>query len=481
MRHKHPRTLPLLLSAPLLASASFLSSLQPRSLLSSTLSLASNSSSSTNGVTTVSTTGTYSGRFGHSSVYLSPPVNKLLIIGGQLDSSTNSSESGSIEVTNEVLEFNVAGSYLWGEEREGSAIPDNPWAPSSLSLGEGEGSAFMGSGMDGDDELVWLIGGIKSGDCDGDVAIRSFNFSSLSSPSSSSSDSNGSSAWTTNSTFLPRLPPRRRQASMVPIKNLTTLSTDLWVFGGIADEYSCSTSSQGTVGYEGIDRYSPKLGTVESFAWEKPINLNESEEWKGNPISDYSVEVLGDGTSVVILGGQTSEGEFVGLENVLVFNVELREWYTKITAGPAPSPRMGHISLSLSSSNSSSILLHGGLSPNHTLLSDLWLLTPPSLTVLSSFSDAEDPKEDWEWKELKISNESMSPPGLAYHAASEIVGGTIVVSFGLTDADEQGGEVSNKFWFLTINEEEGTFTWKDTFNGNEQQVEQTLAEKTIGG
>jgi len=48
-------------------------------------------------------------------------------------------------------------------------------------------------------------------------------------------------------------------------------------------------------------------------------------------VSDYSSEVLDDGTSLVVFGGQTTEGEMVALEKVLVFNTETREWYAKVS------------------------------------------------------------------------------------------------------------------------------------------------------
>lgn len=124
----------------------------------------------------------------------------------------------------------------------------------------------------------------------------------------------------------------------------------MWVLGGIADEFSCSSDEGTTVGYVGIDRYSTKLGQVESIAWTEPTNGRGSQSggWKGQPVSDYSAELLEDGTSIVVIGGQTSQGELVDLENVLVFNVESREWYSKVSISSL-SLSFSHFSQSLNS------------------------------------------------------------------------------------------------------------------------------------
>ncbi|GAA6018814.1 hypothetical protein JCM11491_006873 [Sporobolomyces phaffii] len=454
-----------LLAAPSVA-ASFLSSLQPRNLLFPSASAANSTSAL---VTTTTTTATpRRARFGHASVYLAPPVNQLVLIGGQLG---HDDDDLTIDVTNEVLVLDVASTVLWSDDRPASAIPDNP-APNpawSLNL---DPTAFAAHAVERD--RVWSFGGVKLGapaSCEPDEAVvRSFN-------------SSAPTGWTNqDGSSLTRVPPRRRQAQMVPVQNLTTLSTDLWVFGGIADDYSCASSSAsgGTVAYVGIDRYSPALGEVESLAWTDPAGAASAGT---QPISDAAAEVLQDGTSIVLIGGQTADGLLVALDRILVFNVELRQWYTKPATGDvAPSPRMGHVSVSL---ESGSIVVHGGLSAEHGLLSDVHLLVPPALSHLSQFSSPDDDDAgagaaQWEWKTLVISNDSMAAPALAYHAASAVVGGTIVVSFGLdgnlsststsTSTTATDGHASNQLWFLTVDELAGTYTWKDTFEGNEAAV-----------
>ncbi|GAA5930607.1 uncharacterized protein JCM15063_002412 [Sporobolomyces koalae] len=447
-RRRTPGLLVLLGASRVLSfTPSFLS---PRSLLQ--LETVSNSANASSGSSVETVPAPNGGRFGHEQVYLPPPANRLLILAGQLDHNDSTAV-----VTNTVLEYNLASTYLWGD-RPLSAIPNNPAPSSEYDLGS-IGTAFAGAAFDSTDQQLWLVGGISAGanECATDQPIWSFNLNST------------ASAWST-ATFSPANPARRRQIQVVPVTNLTTLSTDLWVLGGIADQHSCSSTGS-TVGYVGIDRYSPKLDQVESIPWQPPVNAATFASTNpAPPVSDYSAQLLQDGTSIVVIGGQTAQGELVDLQDVLVFNVELREWYTKTAIGTAPSPRMGHVTVTLEG-ESGAILVHGGLSTSHTPLSDLYLLTPPRLTALSQYSN--DTTDPWTWTKLVISNSSMNPPNLAYHAASQIVGGTIVVSFGLGGEDTNSTitTTSDQLWFLTIDQDEGTFTWQDTFDGNQAAVE----------
>lgn len=341
MRKPRTKKRTALYSLTLLSSTATASFLSPRSILSSLPSLSlssSNSNSNSNTTSLVSTVSTGSenpiGRFGHSSIYLPPPLNQILIFGGQLDS--NSTE---VVITNTVLNYRVGGEYLW-RDGSGSAIPNNPTTQESINDDE-QGFAFGGSTISLKDETVYLFGGLKSsGDCSQEGGgedlglIRSFNFNS-SSYSTSSSEGN----WKDESLedWKPRTPPRRRQVFSFTIFNSTTLSNDFWVLGGISDKYSSCSSGGGdaviqgegeVVGYMGIDRFSPLTRQVESFEWKEPNN--KSNDWIGQPISDYRVEVLGDGSTIVVLGGQTRNGELVQMDKILSFNTELREWFLQV-------------------------------------------------------------------------------------------------------------------------------------------------------
>lgn len=307
---KRSLILPILFVSLSTPSLAFIPSLNTRSSSPSSFL-----SSTSNDSTTSYTAPLNSGRFGHASLYLPPPLNQVLLLGGQLTLSNSTSSSSEPITTNSILQFNLASSYLYGSDRPTSAIPNNPFE-STLYSSNFQPTSFVASGVDYDLDLLYLIGGTTEGDCSSssseDSIIQSFN---LTSPSSS---------WTSPS-FLPRLPPRRRQAQLLTTSNSSTLSTDLWVLGGISDPSSCSLSPS-PLGYLGIDHYSPLTNEVESFKWQVP------EGWQGDvPVSDYSSEVLDDGTSLVVFGGQTTEGEMVGLEKVLVFNTETREWYAKVS------------------------------------------------------------------------------------------------------------------------------------------------------
>ncbi|GAA5943446.1 hypothetical protein JCM1841_002858 [Sporobolomyces salmonicolor] len=437
---KRTRTGPATLALALLsssASASFLSSpfdsLRPRNLLARSTPSTANSSTSSP-IVVASTTST-TGRFGHSAIYLPPPTNQILLYGGQVG------DNGT-QITSSVLRFEAASTFLWGD-RPVSAIPDNPAVDATLSNGF-PATAWAASALDGQ-ERTWIIGGVMDS-CQEPLA-HVLNGSSWSTP-----------------TLSPRIPPRRRQASAVAVANLTTQGTDVWVFGGIAEAYTCSSE---TIGYVGIDRYDTVLDTVESMAWTAPINA--TSDWEA-PVSDYTATLLDDGSSIAIVGGQTAQGELAGMDQVLVFNVDLRNWYQKAVSGSVPTSRMGHTALPLSSG---SILIHGGLSSNHSPLADLHLLTPPPVTSLSEFSTSSDP---WTWTTLEISDDSMTSPSLAWHTATQIVGDTIVIAFGI---DSTTGEPSSNFWFLTVDESAGTYSWTDTFDGNAGAVANAQATATV--
>lgn len=121
-----------------------------------------------------------------------------------------------------------------------------------------------------------------------------------------------------------------------------------------------------------------------------------------------------------------------------------------------PAPRIGHSAVLLPSG---SILIYGGLSSTHVALSDLQVLNPRTYT----------------WTQLFISDASMASPALAYHSATLVEGGTIIVAFGL---DGQTGLPSNQFWFLTIDEASGTYTWVDTFAGNGAATASAIAARS---
>ncbi|KPV72013.1 uncharacterized protein RHOBADRAFT_47196 [Rhodotorula graminis WP1] len=365
------------------------------------------------------------GRYGHSAVYLPPPTNELLLIGGQVGEADTA-------ITSDVLRFRLASSLVWAADRPLSSIPDNPLKNSSLATGL-PASAWGAAAVDSQGR-AWLVGGVTA-DCDKDAIAH------VLSPSSSSSSS---SSWTVPA-LAPRYPPRRRQASALAVANATTGGTDLWVLGGIADSWTCSSD---TIGYAGVDRYDTVSGLVESMPWNAPGGVDPAE-WEP-PVSDYAAVVLAGGVGILIVGGQGSDGHLADTAEVLNFDVASRSWTQQSVANLAPAPRMGHASVLL---DSGSIVIHGGLSSAHNVLSDLFLLSPST--------------SGWTWTQLVTSDHSEASPALAYHSATQIAGGTIVVAFGIDGATSAP---SGEFWFLTVDEDAGTYTWTDQFGGNADAV-----------
>ncbi|BGP19874.1 hypothetical protein JCM10213_008653 [Rhodosporidiobolus nylandii] len=427
----------LALSAPSTSSASFLStsldSLRARALLPRQAGVAysvgaNNTDAASGGVSARQAT-SVEGRYGHSAVYLAEG-NKLLLLGGQLDSANGSSATGGApEVSSAVLQFNLASTFLWGD-RPVSAIPDNPSTNTTLSSSF-PGAAFGAAAATSTGD-VWLLGGLSPSDCTASPALV---FSQT------------TEEWAAPSPELsPRTPPRRRQASAVPVQNSTTGGTDIWVFGGIAEQWTCAEGGE-TVGYVGIDRYDTVGGSVESLPWLAPEGA--AQGWAA-PVSDYSATFMELEEEIVIVGGQTAQGELVDMSSVLLFDVESRSWTAQPVKGDIPSSRMGHVAVPLTSG---SILLHGGLSATHSPLSDTILLTPSST--------------GWTYKTLEISTSSLLSPSLAWHTATLVPGETIVVAFGI---DASTAQASSEFYFLTVDEAAGTYTWKDTFDGNAAAV-----------
>lgn len=112
--------------------------------------------------------------------------------------------------------------------------------------------------------------------------------------------------------------------------------------------------------------------------------------------------------------------------------------------------------------DSGSILIYGGVSMTHSPLPDLFLLKPSSAGT-------------WTWQQIVTSDHSMTSPSLAWHTADLVQGGTIIVAFGI---DASSAAPSNTFWFLTVDEASGTYTWQDTFDGNEAAVTGASASAT---
>ena len=109
---------------------------------------------------------------------------------------------------------------------------------------------------------------------------------------------------------------------------------------------------------------------------------------------------------------------------------------------------MGHVAVSL---DSGAILVHGGLGLDRAPVADLHLLTPPS-----------DTSSSWTWTTLPPSALSLLSPSRAWHTATRVAGGTIVVAFGI---DSNDGAPASDIFFLTV-DDAGFYTWSDSYEGN---------------
>lgn len=236
------------------------------------------------------------GRYGHSAVFMASS-NRLFFIGGQLgDVGTT--------ITNQVLVFTLGDPFLWGN-RSVSVIPNNPL--SDLALANGLPAQAWSAAVVDRTQRIWMMGGIVT-NCVMDSIAYVLD----------------GEAWVT-SIPVPSSPPRRRQAQSVVVKNNTV--DDIWVFGGIAEPFTCSLE---TIGYLGYDRWSTGVNnqsTVESLEWTNPAGVNKSY---APPVSDFTATLLNDSRRIVFLGGQTAEGLLLGLGQILVFDVVSRVWTLQV-------------------------------------------------------------------------------------------------------------------------------------------------------
>lgn len=244
------------------------------------------------------------GRYGHSAVYI-PSQEKVLFLAGQL-------AQAGLYITNDVLALSTTSAYPSATNPDeadlSTGLPPHAWAATAVD----------------DAERVWMIGGVTQ-DCGTNAVAYVLDHTSKWQPVS----------------VKPRAPPRRRQAQAVPFYNSTSGQTDLLVFGGIAEQYTCSLD---TVGYMGIDRWrtnqADTSARITTTAWD---SRRADAGSFAPPVSDYAAAIVKD--SFLVLGGQTAAGELVELDRVLRFDLASERWSVKVrpvpeTAQPSGPPRV---------------------------------------------------------------------------------------------------------------------------------------------
>jgi hypothetical protein len=242
-------------------------------------------------------------RYGQASVYLASE-RIVLFIGGQVGPSAT-------VVTNDVFAIsldNATSSPPLGEVVPRldltAGLPPQAWAAVAVDA----------------TERIWTIGGVTQ-DCTRDSLVYTLNVSATTTAISSSTSSwtplpdTSSASITTNT-----LPPRRRQAAAVAVKD----GDEIWVFGGIAGPYTCSFD---TAAYAGMDRWTTADGSVQSLGWDQDVfrQLGVSP-----PSSDYAAVALDDGVRVVFVGGQASDGSLVNMTSLLVFDTQTESWSVEV-------------------------------------------------------------------------------------------------------------------------------------------------------
>ena len=234
-------------------------------------------------------------RVGHTAVYLTAK-QELLFIGGQVG------ETG-LAVTNSILAFRLNSSLVFGP-RAIPTVNNNPSLSPKLSLSLPP-HAWAASAVDAIGR-IFVIGGVTR-NCMKDGAAYVLE---------------GGSWSTTLAT--PRAPPRRRQAQAISISNTTSGLDDIYVFGGIAEPYTCSKE---TTGYLGMDRWTTGSGEVQNFPWRTPAGAEVDYE---PAVSDYSGTLLGDGNSIAYIGGQSADGVLANMGRILIFDTKARAWSLQV-------------------------------------------------------------------------------------------------------------------------------------------------------
>ena len=234
-------------------------------------------------------------RVGHTAVYLTA-TQELLFIGGQVG------ETG-LAVTNSILTFRLNTSFVFGQ-RAIPSLNNNPSLSPKLSLTLPP-HAWAAAAVDAVGR-IFIIGGVTR-NCNKDGAAYVLEGGSWSTPLAT-----------------PRAPPRRRQAQAISINNATSELDDIYVFGGIAEPYTCSRE---TTGYLGMDRWTSGSGEVQNFPWMTPAGAEVDYE---PAVSDYTGTLLGNGNSIAYIGGQSAEGVLANMGQILIFDSRVRAWSLQV-------------------------------------------------------------------------------------------------------------------------------------------------------
>ncbi|WVF68410.1 hypothetical protein IAT40_003175 [Kwoniella sp. CBS 6097] len=337
-------------------------------------------------------------RWGHQAVYVKSK-QAMYVVGGEVPTSSS-------EITNEVLILPLNSSNPSFSTGSSSGLP--PHAFASL-VATSDGSSL-------------IVAGGMTPDCTSDGTAHTLNL-----------DGSAGDGWvaTTPTSFL-----RRRGTGAAIIEDGSSKGK-LMVVGGIADSYSCSSS---TYSFPAADVLSLPLS---SSALVSTRNLPTSLTGSTQAVSDFALTTDASG-KVYLTGGQSSSGEFVDMTTVGVWDSS-NGWTSQKTSGDVPSGRVGaslvaHPTMDL-------LILHGGSTDNAGTASAL-------LSFLNTTS--------WTWS----TPSNLQPPGSSaksYHTSVMTDQGVMITAFGLSSAHTPRSDV----YYLDMRDPSGgAWSWKSTWNSN---------------
>lgn len=232
------------------------------------------------------------GRYGHAAAYL-PSGDQVLFVGGQVGTE------GTV-ITNDVYVLELGQDSTASPSNELRAdLPAGAWAASLVDS----------------EETVWLVGGVTE-DCYHDATAYVLE--------------KNAKSWKAVEPY-PSKPPRRRQAHAVAGWDNSGKNDAFYLFGGIAEPYTCSLE---TVAYLGMDVWSPAgsgeegRDRVATAVWKAPKQIDKLEGKEGvlPPVSDYAAVGLKGKDGIAYLGGQDANGNLASLQTLLLFNTTTQAW-----------------------------------------------------------------------------------------------------------------------------------------------------------
>ncbi|OXG41526.1 hypothetical protein C359_02932 [Cryptococcus neoformans Bt120] len=339
-------------------------------------------------------------RWGHQGVYVKSK-KAMYIVGGETSAS-------GYQITNEVLVLPLDSS--------------NP----SFTTGSSDGlpaHAFASVALSNDENSLVVMGGMTS-DCSSDGLAHTLDLSN-----------DDEWASTSPSKFM-----RRRGAGMAWVDNNSTYG-EFMVIGGIADSYSCSSS---TSAYTAADVLSLPLS---SSALVSSRSLPKSLTGSTLAVSDFGLASDSSG-KIYLAGGQSSSGDLVSLDTIGIWD-STSGWQSQTTSGDVPDGRIG-ASL-VAHPNLDMLVLHGGSVSNSTSGSY-------SSTSLLAFLNT----TTFEWS-IPSNLQPPSSSATSYHSAVMTDQGVMITAFGLSASGTPRSDV----YYLDLRDTVKTsWTWKSNWNSN---------------